>query len=196
MGVPIWTGTPIHGVGFDRPCSKQKVDARTQCFTAAGAVLSAHLKVAQRVSLPAPFDGEFGVQAFCRLHRSQIADVEAEVLPDQKSAVTPSCRSRIVKLGERARRCAASSSRPRLAHLLKLTSKGRNAITSAVCHPCSRAFLLAFGAPGELPLCIRHRPFFSAGDWHACRSLIRARQTDRSFVNFETSPEDLGPRLS
>jgi hypothetical protein len=62
MGVPIWTGTPIHGVGFDRPCSKQKVDARTQCFTAAGAVLSAHLKVAQRVSLPAPFDGEFGVQ--------------------------------------------------------------------------------------------------------------------------------------
>jgi hypothetical protein len=28
------------------------------------------------------------------------------------------------------------------------------------------AFLLPFGAPGDVPPCIRQRPFFIAGDWH------------------------------
>jgi hypothetical protein len=42
----------------------------------------------------------------------------------------------------------------------------RRAIASAVYRPCLRAFLFPFGAPGDIPPCIRHRPFGIAGDWH------------------------------
>src|SRR4051794_33300423 len=50
----------------------------------------------------------------------------------------------------------------------------RRAIASAVYRPCLRAFLFPFGAPGDIPPCIRHRPFGIAGDWHEFRLLVRA----------------------
>jgi hypothetical protein len=40
--------------------------------------------------------------------------------------------------------------------------------------PCLKAFLLAFGAPGDRPPCIRQRPFGIAGDWHGLPLLVRA----------------------
>jgi len=40
------------------------------------------------------------------------------------------------------------------------------AIAPAVYQPCLRAFLFPFGAPGNVPPCIRHRPFFIAADRH------------------------------
>jgi hypothetical protein len=42
----------------------------------------------------------------------------------------------------------------------------RLAIASAVTRPCLWAFWLPFGASVDGPPCIRHRPFFIAGDWH------------------------------
>ena len=45
----------------------------------------------------------------------------------------------------------------------------RRAIASAVYRPCLRAFLFPFGAPGDIPPCIRHRPFGIAGAWHELR---------------------------
>ena len=38
-----------------------------------------------------------------------------------------------------------------------------------------RAFLFPFGGPGDLPPCIRQRPFFIAGDSHSVPLLVRAR---------------------
>jgi hypothetical protein len=40
----------------------------------------------------------------------------------------------------------------------------RLAIASAVYRPCLNAFMLPFGAPGDIPPCNRHRPFGIAGE--------------------------------
>ena len=50
----------------------------------------------------------------------------------------------------------------------------RRAIASAVYRPCLSAFLLPFGAPGDIPPCIRQRPFGIAGAWHEARLRVRA----------------------
>jgi hypothetical protein len=42
--------------------------------------------------------------------------------------------------------------------------------------PCLNAFRLAFGAPGEGPPCILHRPFAIAGDGHGLAPLVLAPQ--------------------
>jgi hypothetical protein len=42
----------------------------------------------------------------------------------------------------------------------------------------ARAFLFPFGAPGDVPPCIRHRPFFTAGDWHGLPRRVRAWHRD------------------
>ena len=63
-------------------------------------------------------------------------------------------------------------------YFLKLPSSRRRAIASAVYQPCLRAFLFPFGAPGDFPPCIRHRPFFIAGDWHKLPRLVRALHRD------------------
>jgi hypothetical protein len=76
----------------------------------------------------------------------------------------------------------------------------RLAIASAVYRPCLSACLLPFGAPGESPPCIRHRPFFIAGDWHGLPRRVRARHRGARcigkcmglFLRFPYDP----PRLS
>src|SRR5262249_11680311 len=40
--------------------------------------------------------------------------------------------------------------------------------------PCLKAFLFPFGAPGDGPPCIRHRPFGIAGAWQGVPFLVRA----------------------
>src|SRR4029453_14631784 len=40
--------------------------------------------------------------------------------------------------------------------------------------PCLRAFLFPLGAPGDIPPCIRQRPFAIAGDRHRLPLLVRA----------------------
>ena len=52
----------------------------------------------------------------------------------------------------------------------------RHSIASAVQRPCFKAFLLAFGGPGDIPPCIRQRPFVIAGDWQGVPARVRARQ--------------------
>src|SRR4029077_5463253 len=39
---------------------------------------------------------------------------------------------------------------------------------------CLWGFLFPFGAPGDIPTCIRQRPFGIAGDWHRLPLLVRA----------------------
>ena len=46
------------------------------------------------------------------------------------------------------------------------TSSRRSAIELAVQRPCLRAVVLPIGAPGDVPPCIRQRPFSIAGDRH------------------------------
>jgi len=50
----------------------------------------------------------------------------------------------------------------------------RRAMASAVYRPCLSAFLFPFGAPGDIPPCIRHRPFGIAGARHDFRFRVRA----------------------
>ena len=52
----------------------------------------------------------------------------------------------------------------------------RSAIASTVYHPCFRAFLFPFGAPGDGPPCIRQRPFGIAGDWQGLPLRVFAPQ--------------------
>jgi hypothetical protein len=58
----------------------------------------------------------------------------------------------------------------------KLASNRRIAIASAVYSPCFKAFLFPFGAPGDVPPCIRQRPFFIAGDRQDFPLLVFAPQ--------------------
>src|SRR5215470_17665148 len=55
-------------------------------------------------------------------------------------------------------------------------SSRRRAMASAVYQPCLRAFLFPFGAPGDVPQCIRHRPFGIAGDWQGLPLRVFAPQ--------------------
>jgi hypothetical protein len=73
-------------------------------------------------------------------------------------------------------------SAPSSCYLLKLASMRRMAIASAVYQPCLRAFLFPFGTPGDFPPCIRHRPFFIAGDWHKLPRLVLAWQRDARCI--------------
>jgi hypothetical protein len=50
----------------------------------------------------------------------------------------------------------------------------RRIMASTVYRPCLSAFLFPFGAPGDLPPCIRHGPFGIAGDWHGLPLRVRA----------------------
>jgi hypothetical protein len=52
----------------------------------------------------------------------------------------------------------------------------RRAMASAVYRPCLKAFLFPFGAPGDGPPCIRHRPFGIAGARHELPLCVRALQ--------------------
>jgi hypothetical protein len=71
--------------------------------------------------------------------------------------------------------CLPSSLSPP-ASLFMLEIYRRSAIASAVYHPCLRAFLFPFGAPGDGPPCIRQRPFGIAGDWHGLSLRVFAPQ--------------------
>jgi hypothetical protein len=42
--------------------------------------------------------------------------------------------------------------------------------------PCLKAWLSPFAVPGDLPPCIRQRPFSIAGDWHEFPALVRAQR--------------------
>src|SRR5215468_4499738 len=55
-------------------------------------------------------------------------------------------------------------------------SSRRRAMASALYHPCFRAFLFPFGAPGDGPPCIRQRPFGIAGDWQGLPLRVFAPQ--------------------
>ena len=52
----------------------------------------------------------------------------------------------------------------------------RRAISLSTVAPCFQAFLFPFGAPGDVPPCIRHRPFFIAGDWHSVPRRVRGSE--------------------
>jgi hypothetical protein len=73
------------------------------------------------------------------------------------------------------------------------------AIASAVPRPGLKVFLLPFGAPGDNPPCMRHRPFGIAGDRHRLPLLVRAlhrglRCIGNLFQHLDDPPTPRDPR--